>query len=441
MVQATFGTEDSRIRKKVLRALRVYIDTYVNQKFTPYSIDDSDLSRTELARAWLADFTARALYYDIKKFYPETAPDISDIRKTITEKIILNPKQPAETLLQKTDKKALEEELLTFFEEESEIYIDNARDIEKTVQSLITYAEKSRVEKNDINALMKKVIPTRYWVEDPQSIPNTDEFVYAKIKKAQDESRTRAIADDMKTLFTRYGHDQILRKKIEDDLWVLNRNSFEIPASFSEGKAMPPNPVKDMRMNVELTGMFMISERLNNSLIKSQVQSIIIAIVVVWLLLSLQFKSMKTGLVVLSPIVLVILINFAIMGYTKIPLDYATMLVGSILIGVGIDYSIHFSSRFKSEFEKQSDVKSSLEKTLGSTGIAIVINALMVALGFFVLVAGQFVPTKREGWMIGVLMILSAFAALIYLPSLILLLRKFVRFDGNSKRKNGFYKE
>jgi len=169
------------------------------------------------------------------------------------------------------------------------------------------------------------------------------------------------------------------------------------------------------------------------------VQSIIIAIIVVWLLLALQFKSMKTGLVVLSPIVLVILVNFAIMGYTGIPLDYATMLVGSILIGVGIDYSIHFSSRFKSEFKKHSETKSSLVKTLGTAGTAIIINALMVALGFFVLVAGQFVPIKREGWMIGVLMILSAFAALVYLPSIILLLRKFIRFDSNSKRKNHFY--
>ena len=38
------------------------------------------------------------------------------------------------------------------------------------------------------------------------------------------------------------------------------------------------------------------------------------------------------------------------MGILKIPLDVATVLVGSIALGIGIDYSIHFTNRFKNEF-------------------------------------------------------------------------------------------
>ena len=61
--------------------------------------------------------------------------------------------------------------------------------------------------------------------------------------------------------------------------------------------------------------------------------------------------------------------------------------------------------------------------------MAIIANALMVALGFFVLVGGKFIPVRREGWMIGVLMMISAFAALVYLPSLILTLKRFIRLN------------
>ncbi len=154
-----------------------------------------------------------------------------------------------------------------------------------------------------------------------------------------------------------------------------------------------------------------------------------VTIIVVFIILSSQFKSAKMGAVVLSPIVLVILINFALMGYLAIPLDYATMLVGSIIIGVGIDYSIHFSSRYKIEYRETHDERKALEKTLKTTGTAIISNALMVSLGFFVLVGGKFIPVKREGWMIGVLMIISAFAALVYLPSLILTLKRFLKLN------------
>jgi predicted RND superfamily exporter protein len=430
VVQATFGTDNGRIRKKTLIAITQYINAYINQQFSSLSVADTDPSSAETARSWSADVAARAICYDVHKLHPESSPDVSTLRNWILTKTEEVPEGKETDLLTDPDMTALKKELQTFFEEESEIYIDNAGDIEKTVEHLILYAEQHTADKNAINNLLKTIIPRRYWAEYPESVPHTGEFVYAKIKKAQNESRTRALTDDlMRSYFGLYTDDEKVRSSIEDDLWILNRSSAAVPVSFSAGPSMENNPAKAFSLHSKLTGMFMISERLNNNLVKSQVQSLIIAIVVVWLLLALQFKSMKTGLVVLSPIILVILVNFAIMGYTGIPLDYATMLVGSVLIGVGIDYSIHFSSRFKSEFRERHDAESSLQKTLDSTGIAIIINALMVACGFFVLVAGQFVPIKRAGWMIGLLMILSAFAALVYLPSFILLLRGSIRFD------------
>ena len=199
-----------------------------------------------------------------------------------------------------------------------------------------------------------------------------------------------------------------------------------MPATHVEGSL---GGQETITMGASLSGMIRIMQRLNKSLMKSQVQSVIIAIIVVFFMLSVQFRSIRMGAVVLSPIVLIILINFALMGYFGLPLDYATMLVGSIIIGVGIDYSIHFSSRFRLESKNSRSGSEALHKTLGTAGVAIFINAMMVALGFFVLIAGNIVPVKREGWMIGVLMILSAFCSLVFLPSLILILKKFLKLN------------
>jgi predicted RND superfamily exporter protein len=112
------------------------------------------------------------------------------------------------------------------------------------------------------------------------------------------------------------------------------------------------------------------------------------------------------------------------MGYSGVSLDSATMMIASIAIGIGIDYSIHFSSRFRIELKQQPDELSALDKTLETTGMAIVINALTVALGFIILLGSNILPMQRFGWLIALTMAVSACAALTFLPASILVFRK-----------------
>jgi len=191
------------------------------------------------------------------------------------------------------------------------------------------------------------------------------------------------------------------------------------------------------------SGMPLIFTHIDESLMKSQFQSLIIAIVLVSLLLIFQLKSFWGGMIAVSPIVLTVLLNFAVMAYLNVPLDIATILVASIAIGIGIDYTIHFTNRFKVEFSKDVTPIEALEKTLKSTGRAILVNALSVSLGFLVLMFAQLIPIQRFGWLTATTMVFSAAGALTFLPALILLTK--ARFIGNFNRfdslKNSFKKK
>jgi predicted RND superfamily exporter protein len=430
IVQATFGSLDSKALNNTIREIEEYCADHINGSYAIVSTSPADMIHAALIDEWKYNYCSRAIYYDVISRDKDRATSQGAIMETVR-----NLYEKQNVLLGRSQRKELQENLTTFFTEESEVYVDSPSDIENTIEALIRYAEGQPADKSYIDMLLERIIPEKYYRDHPQSISNTGTFVYAKILNAQNESRISEIAAVLiQTLFTSSGSDPEFKKTIQDDLWVLTENSAIIPEHLLQN---PGDSSSSMQMGAELTGMIRIVQRLNESLIKSQIQSIIIAIIVVFFMLSLQFRSIRMGAVVLSPIVLVILINFALMGYFGIPLDYATMLVGSIMIGVGIDYSIHFSSRFKLEYGSSGNEHKSLERTLKTTGIAIVSNALMVALGFFVLVGGKFIPVKREGWMIGVLMILSAFAALIFLPSLILRLKGWVKLNNNINKKPG----
>jgi predicted RND superfamily exporter protein len=275
-------------------------------------------------------------------------------------------------------------------------------------------------------------VPERYWKKDPEAISSAAEYLTSRIRGVRGKSIVVSWSEAL-THMLLPGHPagEKVNDIVRNDLWPYIEETVKVPAASLAGR----DGISDEPgFSGELGGMLVVVNRLDRNLLINQVQSIILALISVFLLLWLQFKSIRMGIVTLSPIFLVILINFAILGFLKIPLDYATMLVASLLIGVGIDYSIHFTSRYNLERRGRPDQKEAIVRTLGTTGTAIVINAAMVAFGFFVLVGGNLVPIRRAGWIIGVLMLLSAFIALVYLPAVLMQLKGFLEKKSEGRR-------
>ena len=174
-------------------------------------------------------------------------------------------------------------------------------------------------------------------------------------------------------------------------------------------------------MDFQQTGLPIIYIDIDNSIISSQTYSLIFAIGLVLILLTIQFRSFIGGLISILPIILTVLFNFSIMWIFKIPLDAATVMIGSVAVGIGIDYSIHFNNRFHFEITKKNSVESALITTLQTTGKGIIINAFSVMFGFLTLLLGSIVPMQRFGWLIALTMIISALASITFLPSLLLI--------------------
>jgi predicted RND superfamily exporter protein len=223
-----------------------------------------------------------------------------------------------------------------------------------------------------------------------------------------------------------------LKKDLKGSLWEMNENMLLLAKDeyqeLSDRFELPKG--EEFQIKFSHTGLAPVLNKMEKELIPTQLKSVLIALVFVFLLLAVVFRSIRIGLVSIVPIILTILVNFATMGYLGIGLDSFTAMIASIAIGLGVDYVIHFTSRFKREFAIDHNELGALKRTWSTTGVAIVINALSVGLGFAVLLLAGGQHMRRFGGLITLTMLTSAIFTLTVLPAITLLVKpRYLRED------------
>ncbi len=148
-----------------------------------------------------------------------------------------------------------------------------------------------------------------------------------------------------------------------------------------------------------------------------------IALLIIFILLSLIFRSLAAGLLGIIPLSISVLILFGLMGLTGIRLDIATALLSSVMIGVGVDYSIHFLWRYKEERKQNRFAREAIITTITTTGRGIIFNAMSVIVGFVVLIISSFTPIRFFGILVVVSILCCLTGSLVILPALILRFR------------------
>jgi predicted RND superfamily exporter protein len=187
-------------------------------------------------------------------------------------------------------------------------------------------------------------------------------------------------------------------------------------------------------VTVTVGGMKLVMNEITRNITESQIISILFSVLTVFIIIAVSNKSVIAGLICSVPIAIAILIYFAIMGFFNIELNVATALIGSLAVGIGIDYSIHMLEAYKREWQKTKGEGDYLRRTFMSSGKAVIINAISVGLGFAVLMLSNILILGTFGMLVALTMLTSASLGLILIPVLLELLKpKFVRKESVSE--------
>jgi len=133
-----------------------------------------------------------------------------------------------------------------------------------------------------------------------------------------------------------------------------------------------------------ITGKPMLMLRTLNGIIMSMGKSYLLALTVITLLMILFIGDLRLGLVSMLPNLSPIVICLGIMGWMNIRLDAFNMTLGAIAIGLAVDDTIHFMNNFKRYYEINGSSYEAVQKTLATSGRAILFTTLVLSSGFLI---------------------------------------------------------
>ena len=167
---------------------------------------------------------------------------------------------------------------------------------------------------------------------------------------------------------------------------------------------------------LEPTGTAEMEYTMTKMIVSSQLTSLLISLLCVFIIIALAFKSGWAGLLGAVPLALAIILNYMVMGFAGINLDLVTSIIASVAVGVGIDYTIHFMTTYKEERAKSDDLEEVTRMTFRKSGHGIVTNAIAVGFGFLVLCFSKFVVLRYIGILVALVMFTSSFLAMTVIP-------------------------
>lgn len=182
-------------------------------------------------------------------------------------------------------------------------------------------------------------------------------------------------------------------------------------------------------MSIGITGSAVLLNRTDNLFISSQINSLLLAIIVISIIMMYLFKSLKLGMFSLIVNLMPILCGLGMLGFFNIKLDMGTAMIAPIAIGIAVDDTIHFLTQFKRNIS-ESNLATIFRRVYRIILKPIVFTSVVLAVGFGSNAVSSFKPNAYFGIISALTLLIAMFCDLFLLPSLI------VVFKGNKIKAN-----
>ncbi|QDX41207.1 MMPL family transporter [Salarchaeum sp. JOR-1] len=189
------------------------------------------------------------------------------------------------------------------------------------------------------------------------------------------------------------------------------------------------------------TGQSILFKIVQDQLLETVIESLLVTLVAIVVFLMAAYRltegSATLGLVTLLPVVFSVAWILGTMYLAGIPFNVLTGMITSLTVGLGVAYSIHLSERYNQELERRGNAFDALTVALKGTGGALLGSAATTVGGFGVLVFAVLPPLQQFGIITGMTIIYAFLAAVLVLPSLLVVWTRYTNPLGGDEFENG----
>ena len=167
-------------------------------------------------------------------------------------------------------------------------------------------------------------------------------------------------------------------------------------------------------LEFEISGMMAFFSDFIKLVIKSTALSIAASIIFIFIVSSIFFKSWIFGILSIITLLSAVIMNYGFMGIFGIELTHITIVLSSIIIGVGVDFSIHYISQYRKLKNNQANNKTIT--TIEKVGHPIILDACS-NMGFAALLFSTLIPLSAIGGLMIFAMVACSMGTLTILAS------------------------
>jgi uncharacterized protein len=170
------------------------------------------------------------------------------------------------------------------------------------------------------------------------------------------------------------------------------------------------------RCRMRPAGQGLLQAKISHYLVPTLTESFVLTAAIIFVAFLLLFQNPAARLMAIIPSLFAILVMFLVMRLVQIPLNVATILIASTVLGASENDQIHFFYHFQ-EKRRGASTEQALRHTLLIAGRAIIFATFINAGGFLALALSGLPPMRQFGILSASAFVLSMLASFTALPA------------------------
>jgi hypothetical protein len=166
-------------------------------------------------------------------------------------------------------------------------------------------------------------------------------------------------------------------------------------------------------------GKTFLNVKWQEKMVTGMLQSFAGSFLVVFLLMTILFRSALWGLLSMVPLTFTIGAIYGALGILGKDYDMPVAVLSSLTLGLAVDFAIHFLARSRAMYREHGSWAATAPAVFGEPARAIVRNIIVIATGFLPLLLAPLVPYQTVGMLMATILLVSGLATLLLLPALI----------------------